>query len=188
MVSWLEIFFFVNRSLLSSCSCPSIKKTLSPPKIESHKRLEVNGQNYTPSFPPPYIVISRWKKAIFLRKGSTSQSFPINVPALMKRFAKSVFIGVEPFRQRENRAVLTAWELVVNGTSSSRRRQQQRYSFARNAAAAVYWCQFLRLIVNAKKKVCPTTVTIRQKSFLTSPCFFLVYLHLGAKMFTPHCS
>ena len=165
----------MNRNLLPSCSCPSIKKTLSPPKIESHKRLELNGQNYTPFPPSPYIVISRWKKAIYPAKGVYPQIFPINVPALMKFLCKFCFYWSWTLRQRENRAVLTAWELVVNGTSSSRRRQQQRYSFARNAAAAVYWCQFLRLIVNAKKKVCPTTVTIRQKNF-SSPCFFLVYL------------
>ena len=126
----------------------------------------------TPLFLLRCILLFQDERRPFSQKRGVPQIFSINVPALMKFLCKFCFYWSWTLRQRENRAMLTAWELVVNGTSSSRRRQQQRYSFARNAAAAVYWCQFLRLIVNAKKKVCPTTVTIRQKTFF----FLVVYI------------
>ena len=109
------------------------------------------------------------KEGHFPRKRVLPPKLLNKCPCFDEILCKFCFYWSWTLRQRENRAVLTAWELVVNGTSSSRRRQQQRYSFARNAAAAVYWCQFLRLIVNAKKKVCPTTVTIRQKKLFFLP-------------------
>ena len=131
----------------------------------------------TPLFLIRCILLFQDERRPFSQKWGLPPKLPNKCPCFDEILCKFCFYWSWTLRQRENRAVLTAWELVVNGTSSSRRRQQQRYSFARNAAAAVYWCQFLRLIVNAKKKVCPTTVTIRQKkTFLPSLCFFLVYL------------